>query len=256
MGVFSVRKTTKQFIADAKAVHGNKYDYSKVEYVNNRTNVLIICPIHGEFWQNPKSHIQGHGCRKCYLCSKHKYGIANCDIANSSHEDYYNAWRSMLGRTLSETYKKQYPTYTSCTLCDEWLTLSNFKKWFESPENGYRDGYHLDKDLLIKGNKHYSPQTCCFLPPEINTLLVNQQPHRGTLPIGVQRSGNRFTSSLMMWNKRTHIGTYNTPIEAFSAYKKAKEQYIKELAEKYFQEGKITERVYNALMKYEVEITD
>ena len=52
------------------------------------------------------------------------------------------------------------------------------------------------------------------------------------------------------------IGRFNTPLEAFNAYKIAKENYIKELAEKYFQEGKITEKVYNALMKYEVEITD
>jgi hypothetical protein len=57
-------------------------------------------------------------------------------------------------------------------------------------------------------------------------------------------------------NRNKYLGYYATPLEAFNAYKTAKEEYIKELAEKYFQEGKITERVYNALMKYEVEITD
>ena len=53
------------FIKKFKKVHGNKYDYSKVEYINAKTKVCIICPIHGEFWQTPSDHIQGKGCRKC-----------------------------------------------------------------------------------------------------------------------------------------------------------------------------------------------
>ena len=59
------RKTTEQFIAEAKAVHGSKYDYSKVEYKNNKTKVCIICHIHGEFLQVPKDHLDGIGCKKC-----------------------------------------------------------------------------------------------------------------------------------------------------------------------------------------------
>ena len=61
----SIRKTTEEFILDAKRVHGNKYDYSKVEYINNETKVCIICPIHGEFWQTPNKHLLGKGCRLC-----------------------------------------------------------------------------------------------------------------------------------------------------------------------------------------------
>lgn len=57
--------TNGEFIEKAKMVHGNKYDYSKVEYENNRTKVCIICPIHGEFWQKPNDHLNGHGCSKC-----------------------------------------------------------------------------------------------------------------------------------------------------------------------------------------------
>lgn len=57
--------TTEEFIKKAQAVHGDKYDYSKVEYVNSTTKVCIICPIHGEFWQKPGSHMKGHGCAKC-----------------------------------------------------------------------------------------------------------------------------------------------------------------------------------------------
>ena len=57
--------TTDEFIAKAKKIHGDKYDYSKVEYVNDRTKVCIICPKHGEFWQTPNHHLSGCGCPKC-----------------------------------------------------------------------------------------------------------------------------------------------------------------------------------------------
>jgi hypothetical protein len=64
------KKSTEQFIAEAHKVHGDKYDYSKVEYVNNKTKVCIICHEHGEFWQTPSKHILGQECPKCTV--KHK----------------------------------------------------------------------------------------------------------------------------------------------------------------------------------------
>ena len=60
---------TKEFIKRAREVHGDKYDYSKVEYVNNRTKVTIICPEHGEFLQRPSGHLSGKGCKKCSIDS-------------------------------------------------------------------------------------------------------------------------------------------------------------------------------------------
>ena len=64
------KKTTNQFIDEAKNVHGNKYDYSKVIYVNDRTKVCIICPEHGEFFQIPSNHLKGKGCMKCSMKNK------------------------------------------------------------------------------------------------------------------------------------------------------------------------------------------
>ena len=60
-----MKSNTQQFINKAKLIHGDKYNYSKVEYINSKTKVCIICPIHGEFWQRPSSHLQGKGCLKC-----------------------------------------------------------------------------------------------------------------------------------------------------------------------------------------------
>lgn len=57
---------TEEFVERAKRVHGDKYDYSKSEYINKNTKVCIICPEHGEFWQRAEDHYSGHGCRKCY----------------------------------------------------------------------------------------------------------------------------------------------------------------------------------------------
>lgn len=63
----SIRYSLEEFISKAKQIHGDKYDYSKVEYVNNQTKVCIICPIHGEFWQTPQHHFNGCGCKKCSM---------------------------------------------------------------------------------------------------------------------------------------------------------------------------------------------
>ena len=255
------RKTTEEFISEAIKVHGDKYDYSKVEYINARTPVSIICPNHGEFSQTPNAHLsQKQGCRQCY-CDKKRIGIMGIGVTDiivnkRDKREYkiYTLWKNMIARV--NRYDKSRPLYQLCTICKEWYTYSNFKSWVDDARNGYIEGYHLDKDILIKGNKVYSPNTCSFVPAEVNALLTKRQRFRGDYPIGVCFDGIGFTSSLSVLNRNKYLGYYATPLEAFNAYKTAKEEYIKELAEKYFQEGKITERVYNALMKYEVEITD
>ena len=86
--------TLEEFIKKSRDVHGNKYDYSKVEYVNAKTKVCIICPEHGEFWQLPYIHLQGHGCPKCkiQMFSK-KYRLTLKEFikkANKCHNNFYN----------------------------------------------------------------------------------------------------------------------------------------------------------------------
>lgn len=244
------------FIEKATMMHGGKYDYSKVEYVDNKTKICIICPIHGEFWQTPNGHLCGRGCRKCYESSKRKFGIGVYDVLGACRDDapFYRAWCSIMLRATYDKHKQTHNAYKDCTICDEWLTLSNFKQWFEDPENGYQEGLHIDKDILVKGNKEYAPDTCCFVPREINSAIAIQP--SGKFGVGVTPYGNKFEARLSRYGKRERVGLFDNHGEALIAYKLAKEQYVKELAESYFKEGKITERVYQALMKYEVEITD
>lgn len=61
----SKKKTLSEFISEARNIHGDKYDYSKVDYKDNHTGIIIICPVHGEFEQTPKSHLRGQGCPHC-----------------------------------------------------------------------------------------------------------------------------------------------------------------------------------------------
>lgn len=71
--------STEQFIERAREVHGNKYDYSKVEYIDNKIKVCIICPKHGEFWQIPNSHLKGCGCFQCGVENSAKGHLSNKD---------------------------------------------------------------------------------------------------------------------------------------------------------------------------------
>lgn len=242
---------TKEFIKKSQIVHGYKYDYSKTVFIKNKEKVCITCPIHGDFYQLPDNHLHYHGCPKCKAEKARKLflGIGHNDIIYSNKDESLSKWESMLHRCYSVKYKIKYPTYNGCTVCDEWLYFSNFKKWFD--EN-YVEGYHIDKDILVKGNKVYSPETCCFVPQEINKLLTKTNSNRGKYPIGVYKGKHSY----LAFHRSKYIASFHTIEEAFNAYKSAKEQYIKELAEQYFNEGKITKRVYDALMKYEVEITD
>lgn len=248
MGTFNARKTTEQFIAEAKAIHGDKYDYSRVEYKTNKDKVCIICSVHGEFGQRPIDHLSGSGCLKCArLEHVPTFGIS---------ASIYKKWWGMKNRCSPVQWSTKYKTYKGCTFFQEWSDFKNFERWAMLPENGYREDYHLDKDILIKGNKVYSPETCCFVPQDINSLFTSCRKKRGLYPIGVTKSRNTYLVHLSCRGYQSCIGSYKTQEEAFLAYKDAKERYIKEIAETYFQEGKITKKVYDALMKYEVEITD
>lgn len=169
----------------------------------------------------------------------------------------YNIWQHMIRRGYSEKYHEKYPTYKDVTVCDEWLNFQNFAKWYD--ENYYEIGeerVELDKDILFKGNKIYSPNTCVFVPRAINSLFTKTNKLRGEYPLGVTSRKSSFfaTSMNQILKKKIHIGTYSTPELAFQAYKEYKESHIKEVADLY--KDKIPKKLYDALYVYEVEITD
>lgn len=142
-------------------------------------------------------------------------------------------------------------------MAEEWHNFQNFAKWFEENYNlETMEGWYLDKDILIKGNKIYSSETCCFVPQEINSIFTDRKSCRGELPIGVRLMNRckKFYAIISVYGKQKIIGSYNTPEEAFEAYKTEKEKYIKEVADKW--RKLIDTRVYQALYNHQVEITD
>lgn len=253
------KKTTEEFVSDARIIHGDKYDYSKVEYIQNKIHVCITCPVHGDFWQKPNVHLSGCGCPICKseAAKRIRYGKGVNDVIGAGGTSAYQLWTNMLMRCYDNRIHRHRPAYSQVSVCDSWLLLSNFLKWFNDPENGYMDGYHLDKDIIIKNNKIYSPSTCCFVPTEINTLFTNRKRLRGQYPIGVSKKDGGFQSAIDLGNgKHKYLGFFNNPEDAFCVYKEAKESYIKSIASQYFSQGRITERVFKAMLRYQIEITD
>ena len=94
--------STEEFIKVSNAVHNGYYDYSRVNYVNNRKKVCIICPEHGEFWQQPSHHMNGHGCPKCYK-SKLESDIIEL-LENNSVKYEYNHRYSFLDNLQLDFY--------------------------------------------------------------------------------------------------------------------------------------------------------
>ena len=162
----------------------------------------------------------------------------------------------MLRRATNENFKNRSLTYKDCSISENFKDFNYFHAWCLQQVGYNENGYELDKDVLIKGNKEYSEKSCCFIPKEINMQFVKSNAIRGDCPIGVTKvkSTGKYTTQI----KRKRLGTYcsssSSVEEAFFKYKKVKEDYIKYLADVY--KDKLDEKVYKALYAYEVEITD
>ena len=195
-----------------------------------------------------------------YSASVYDVGISGTKYPptiNDVKTKEYGLWQNMLERCYSDTFKKKRPTYKDCEASENFKSFEYFYEWCNKQIGFGNEGWQLDKDLLTKGNKVYSEDSCIFIPNEINLLLTKRTTSRGKHLIGVCWH-NASKSFIAMVNKnkgkQEHLGCFKTEIEAFNAYKEAKESFIKEQASKW--KGKIDERAYEALMNYTVDITD
>lgn len=171
--------------------------------------------------------------------------------------DQYISWKAMFSRCYNSKFQVKRPTYIGCTICDEWLNFQNFAKWYN--ENFYQiegQTMALDKDILQKNNRVYSPSTCVYVPENINNLFIKSNSSRGEFPIGVSscEDGKYKARCSVGKGKSEYLGLFNTPELAFQAYKSFKEQIIKEVANTY--KNKIPQKLYDVMMKYEVDIDD
>ena len=195
-----------------------------------------------------------------YLPSVYGVGVLGTkhpSKVNGVRTKEYALWYDMLLRCYSNTYKKKRPTYEGCEVSDNFKSYEYFYEWCHKQIGFGNESWQLDKDLLIKGNRVYSEDFCIFLPKEINSLLTKSTASRGEHLIGVSwNKRNKAFVAMVSKNKgkQEWLGYFKTELEAFNAYKEAKEAFIKEQANNW--KSQIDERAYNALMNYQVEITD
>ena len=234
-------------------------DFKILKY-NDKTNVEMQFLKTGYKTTVPLGSIRNGYVKDPYLPSVYGVGILGTKYPskiNGIKTKEYSLWMNMLRRCYSDKYQKKYPTYEGCEVSDKLKSYEYFYEWCHKQVGFNNQGWHLDKDLLIKGNKVYSENTCVFIPREINLLLVKCEASRGEHLIGVHWCNTKKAFVAQVGKnkgKQEHLGFFNTEIEAFNAYKTAKESFIKEQSNKF--KSQIDERAYEALMNYTVEITD
>lgn len=139
---------------------------------------------------------------------------------------FYQAWLNMLKRAYSPAYHAEHPTYLECSVADQWNSFSVFRVWMEAQN---WQGNHLDKDLLVEGNKIYSPETCVFVSRQVNLFLNDREAMRGDWPIGVswREDKQRFHAACNnpFTRKQEYLGLFATPEEAHLAWAKRKMEH-------------------------------
>ena len=249
-------------------------DYSKrigeVRYNSYRSKITVMDykdsnNVHIQFDNGYKDVVTWSSFNKGSIKSpycKSLIGVGYVGEGEYTYDDqWYDYWSAMIERvTLKNNGFLR--TYADVIMCREWYNYQVFADW--AKENYYEVQdlpMDLDKDILVKGNKVYSPETCVFTPHIINALFIKADKSRGDLPIGVywherDQEYRAQCSCITDSGKRKNkwLGGYNNPIDAHLAYKKFKESHIKGMADKY--KEYLPDKLYKALYEYRVDITD
>lgn len=197
-----------------------------------------------------KGHIKNY-----LFPSVYGYGYVGIGKYKVSHKGkitkLYDIWRGVIKRVYDKKYHHKKPTYKGCSVAEEWHNFQNFAEWMEQNYNPETmEGWHLDKDILVRGNKVYSPETCCFVPQEINSIFKGSSKIGKKYPEGVTLYFGKYKVNLCIKGVQKYLGTYNTIEEAFQCYKIAKEAYIKEVADEW--RDKIDPQVYQTMCEYKI----
>lgn len=144
---------------------------------------------------------------------------------------YYDRWNKMLKRCYGRWCRDNRPTYEECTVIEGWKIFSVFRRWMETQD---WEGKGLDKDIIRKGNKIYSPEHCCFITDELNNLVLTKEKALNGLPVGVayNKATQRFKAVCSHKGKPVRLGTHGTIDEAREAYSIFKSELIRVEADK------------------------
>ncbi|AKQ08386.1 HNH endonuclease [Bacillus phage PBC2] len=243
-------------------VNTNSYG-SKMTIIEYKSNKEIVVEFdNGEIIETNYSNFKKGNIKSSYDISVCGVGYEGLGIykpkINNKITESYTTWRNMIKRCYDVDTQNKQPSYKDCTVAEEWHNYQNFAEWYN--KNYYEiDGQrmHLDKDILIKGNKIYSPETCVFVPQCINALFIKRDVSRGKCLIGVyyDNHNKKYKAQCNDCNgKRVNLGLFNNEKDAFDKYKVFKESVIKEFANRYV--NNIPDDLYVKLVNYEVDIRD
>jgi len=160
-----------------------------------------------------------------YTVSKHVRGLGGKEVWRCP---YYTRWNGILRRCYDEKYHIRQPHYKGCSICEEWKTFSNFKRWMEQQD---WEDKHIDKDILVPGNREYGPTTCLFVSKDLNNLILENHTKEKKYSTGVEETKEgRFKVQVNQHAGKTYLGCYDTIEEALEVHNKAKSEYIIEVA--------------------------
>lgn len=167
---------------------------------------------------------------------------------DGKHTLEYNRWHSMLQRGYEEKYNNKHPSYKDVYVSKEFLSYTTFYEWFHSQENlkvliDNHISFDVDKDILFKGNKVYSVDTCVLVPERVNNLFVKNNANRGEYPIGTSLRDNKYITSQIKNINKTIYSTFNSVEDAWNWYKLEKENIIKNVAIEEYSKGTITKKM-------------
>lgn len=175
-------------------------------------------------------------------------GADSSEFAPKNYPTEYKLWHAMLGRCYYyDNYKNK------AIVCDDWLHFPNFARWVREYPFKFESDWHLDKDIIIKGNKIYAPEFCSFVPRRINNAFAERKNESKELPLGVSKSGNskykcRYYN---LAGERVQVCGFDDPNQAYKCFVKNKERVMRELAE--FYRDNLDPRVYNSLITFKQE---
>lgn len=166
----------------------------------------------------------------------------------------YSRWHGMMRRCYDAKKQTKQPFYIGCSVSEDWHCYSTYSIWYKENYKDYMLDWQVDKDIIKKGNKIYSSTNCDFVPYEVNNVILKQSKYRGDLPIGVSTTCKNKKNPYRSRFANKTLGCHKTIEEAFQTYRIVREAHIIKMAEKW--KGKISDRVYQALINYKIEITD
>ncbi|WP_027615221.1 MULTISPECIES: hypothetical protein [unclassified Pseudomonas] len=228
--------------------------------INDITRTILVAPcvagIHLDYSLGEELPLFGPLIGETLLCGVGYNSIERRKaLALPYHEKTaraYSHWKYMLNRC----YGSDASAYEGCTVCKKWHDFQEFADWYVAQPYANAADAELDKDILDRHNRIYSPEFCSLVPRLINQMFRDTRSQRGRLPIGVKQGPRQkgFTARISKYGKQVHLGTFRDVFSAFAALKAAYSTYCCEVADKY--EGKIDQRVIDRLRTCQLHIHD